>query len=75
MAEKSVSALFQELIALGHILPVGSRFDLAMPTAYRSVPSRITNGTPDIPVRMGVSADADMGFDTSRNSARSSDQE
>ncbi len=67
MTKNSVSGLFEELIALGHVQPRENLFDLAMPTAYRSVPSRITNGTPDVPAQTGVPVDAYVGHDPHRD--------
>ena len=62
-----VTDMFDELIRLGHITPESDPSDLSLPGAYQDVPSVITYGTPNVPVRMGVHSNAELEQHSSRN--------
>jgi hypothetical protein len=46
--------MFEELARRGLIVPSSARPDFTMPTAFRTVPTIVTYGTPDLPIQMGT---------------------
>lgn len=56
-----VTAMFRDLMTLGYIKPVLHMEDLEFPGALTRVPSVIGYATPEVPIRDGVSADAQLG--------------
>ena len=56
-----VTAMFEELIRLGHITPTVHMEELREPGALNPVPTRLGYVTPDVPIRLGVHADKMMG--------------
>jgi hypothetical protein len=62
-----VTAMFKQLVNQGYIKPVVHMEDLEFPGTLNRVPSVIGYTTPDIPIRDGVSAHAELGKRSERN--------
>jgi hypothetical protein len=56
-----ISAMFEELIQLGHITPELGAEDTTLPGAYPTVPTITSYDTPKIPVHLGVHTNAKLG--------------
>jgi hypothetical protein len=46
--------MFEEMARRGMISPATELVQFAMPTAFRTVPTIVTYGTPELPVQMGT---------------------
>jgi len=66
--------MFLEMVREGHISPVAQMEDLRLPGAFAEVPSVIGYTTPEIPVRMGVLENAELGQRSERDINGSSDR-
>ena len=56
-----VTQMFLEMIAQGHIKPTEHMEELRLPGEFVAVPSITTYGTPDMPIRTGVTSYAKLG--------------
>ena len=56
----SVTEMFDELIRLGYLSPATKTTEFTLPGRFKSVPSIVAYGTPDLPIHIGVHKDAEL---------------
>ena len=62
-----ITAIFQELVRQGYLTPPAHMEDMRLPGEFVSVPTVISYGTPDTPIRTGVHSNAELGQYSQRN--------
>lgn len=60
-AKLPVTEMFEEMVRLGYIRPPAQMEEMRLPGEYAFVPSVISYGTPDVPIRAGIHRDAKLG--------------
>ena len=56
-----VTAIFEELVRMGHLTPPAVMEEMRLPGQFLTVPSYTTYGIPDFPLSRGIYDDAKLG--------------